>query len=75
MQQRFDEIASSKADKSDIDRLKRDVNRVLEHLDALRDNTDADELERGALNLQVDRHEAWIEKASTAIGVRFSRRA
>lgn len=69
MQQRFDELAESKVDKSDIDGLKSDLNRILKHLDALRTVTD-DELERASLSQQVD--EDWIHRTSTTTGSRYS---
>jgi hypothetical protein len=59
---------------ADLERLatKDDTDRILTILDGVADRLSDDTTERAALTAQVDRHERWIERASSKTGVSYT---
>jgi hypothetical protein len=45
---------------------------VESQLDGIVSRIDGDDIERAALESQVDRHEKWIRKASPKLSVKYS---
>ncbi|KAB1658144.1 hypothetical protein [Pseudoclavibacter sp. CFCC 11306] len=68
-EQRFNELN----ERLDIrtGRLGDKIDGIYNHPDALRETLDTDEVERGALADEVERHENWIERAAPQIGVTY----
>ncbi len=51
--------------------LKSDINRVYDLVDKQLKQNETDQIEHLAINRQLDRHEDWIEKASSKLKVSY----
>lgn len=71
MSERFDTIERKLDEKADAIA----IDRVFSVLDDMRGLLDTDELERGALMLQVDRHENWVVRTSPKVEVSYDQSA
>ncbi len=63
------DIKAHMATSDDVVDLKNDLDQIRTILDRHTDMLDRDELERLALTKQVDRHQDWIDRASSRLDV------